>query len=487
MSRFAASETGDAAAMTTFERDAVLRNAQKLLRIGKLELAIAQYEKVLRESKDDVSTAALLGGLYVRAGTPERAVEHFTEIADGLRSRGAVMQAAAAYRRVLAIEHDNEHALLNLAELAAGQRNISEARGFLTTVQERRRDRGDLQGAAKIVIQLAALDPTDFTARLAGACARQELGDISGAVADLRNAADDLLDTGRHSDAASMLKEATLLAPVDRSLTDRLFEAYLLAGNFDDAREAARTPGQWKRLANTLLAVDDEHALDVLREAAGRQPDDIPLQASLARWFVAHGDAAGAASHLRVEMADDDPALLLAIAEIKLRGGQEDEAVSLAQRCISRAPELAAEVSALGMRATAASPVSAWAFVQLAVDHWTDNADLPTAAAALEEFVARVPDWTPALIRLVEIAIDADLPDVASRAQAQLADAYLKAGSASEALVVIEDLAVRERDNPAHVERLREALTALGEADVEAAIARRLNANLSFGDEVAGL
>ena len=60
---------------------------------------------------------------------------------------------------------------------------------------------------------------------------------------------------------------------------------------------------------------------------------------------------------------------------------------------------------------------------------------------------------------------------------------YLKSGAAAEALVIIEDLATRERDNPGHIERFRQALTAMGEPDPEGAITRRLNANLSFADD----
>ena len=86
----------------------------------------------------------------------------------------------------------------------------------------------------------------------------------------------------------------------------------------------------------------------MLREAAARQPDDLSLQALLARWFVEQGDAVDAAAHLRAEMAEDNPAILLTIAEIQLRGGHEDEAATLVQRCIAAAPELVADVSALG-------------------------------------------------------------------------------------------------------------------------------------------
>jgi len=466
----------------TLDRPAVLRSAQKLLRIGKLDPAIELYEKVVRDAPDDLQTAAMLGSLYVRAGAPEKAVKLLLGIADGLRGRGHHGQAAVAYQRVLAVAEDNEQALLQLAEIASSQNQQVEARTYLTRVEERRRGRGDRKGAAEALIRIAELDPTDYDARLSAARARQEIGDDKGAVADFKRVADDLLAGGRHAEAARVLNEAAQLVPEDAGLGERLFDAYLLAGNFGEARSAARTPAHWKRLATTLIAVDDEAALEVLREAASRQPDDLALQASLARRFVEEGDAAAAAEHLRPEMAEDNPSILLAIAEIQLRGGHEQKAVELVRRSLTKDHDLAADVSALALRAASAVPAVAWTLIQLAVDAWAKRSQLPTAATALEEFVARVPDSTPALIRLVEIAIDGDLPDVASRAQAQLADVYLRTGAAREALVIIEDLATRERDNPAHIERFRQALTALGESDPDGAITRRLNANLPFAD-----
>jgi tetratricopeptide (TPR) repeat protein len=467
----------------TLDRTAILRNAQKLLRIGKLNPAIKLYEQVVRESPEDLQTAAKLGTLYVRAGSPEKAMNLFLGIADGLRTRGLHGQAAVAYQRVLAVSDNNEQALLQLAEIASSQNQNVEARAYLTRAEEQRRGRGDRKGAAEILIRIAELDPHDFDARLSAARARQETGDNKGAVADFKRTADDLLDAGRHAEAATVLKEAAQLVPDDTGLAERLFDAYLLAGNFGEARTAARTPAHWKRLATTLIAVDDDDALDVLREAASRQPDDLGLQASLARRFVEEGNAVAAAEHLRPEMAEDDPAILLAIAEIQLRGGRPENAVELVRRSITKNREMTADVSALALRASSAIPDTAWTLMQLAVEGWAQHSELTTAASALEEFVARVPDSTPALIRLVEVAIDGDLPDVASRAQAQLADVYLKSGDVAEALVIIEDLATRERDNPAHIERFREALRALGESDLEGAITRRLNATLPFADD----
>src|SRR5580765_5850476 len=122
----------DTAAAMTSDRTAVLRNAQKLLRIGKLAQAIKLYEQVVREAPDDLQTAALLGNLYVRAGSPDNAVNLFLGIADGLRSRGLHGQAAVAYQRVLAVAEDNEQALLQLADIASAQNQHVEARTYLT-------------------------------------------------------------------------------------------------------------------------------------------------------------------------------------------------------------------------------------------------------------------------------------------------------------------------------------------------------------------
>ena len=53
------------------DRAAALRNAEKLLRQGKLDLAIAEYLRVVEEQPRDWNTANVLGDLYVRAGQTE--------------------------------------------------------------------------------------------------------------------------------------------------------------------------------------------------------------------------------------------------------------------------------------------------------------------------------------------------------------------------------------------------------------------------------
>ena len=108
------------------------------------------------------------------------------------------------------------------------------------------------------------------------------------------------------------------------------------------------------------------------------------------------------------------------------------------------------------------------------------SADWPGAAAVLQEFVTRVPNHIPALMRLVEICVDGGLEATMYSAQAQLADAYIAAGAATEARFIAEDLVAREPWEKANIERFRRALVLLGEPDPDALIAERLSGESPF-------
>jgi len=146
------------------DRAASLRNAEKLLRQGKLDLAIAEYLRVVEEFPRDWNTGNILGDLYVRAGLIDRAVDHFIRIADSLSDEGFLPKAHAIYKKILKIKPDHEHALLQGAEIAGSQGMLVDARAYLNALLERRRSKGDQRGVAQMRIRLAMLDPADFSA-----------------------------------------------------------------------------------------------------------------------------------------------------------------------------------------------------------------------------------------------------------------------------------------------------------------------------------
>lgn len=176
----------------SIDRAATLRSAEKLLRQGKLDQAIAEYLRVVEDQPRDWNTANILGDLFVRAGKTDKAIEQYVAAADSLSDEGTLAKAAALYRKILKLRPEHEHALLQCAEVAATQGVLVDARNYLKAVAERRQARGDQRGVAQITIRLASLDPNDFAARRAGARARLEVKDLAGAVRDLREIAVEL-------------------------------------------------------------------------------------------------------------------------------------------------------------------------------------------------------------------------------------------------------------------------------------------------------
>ncbi|HEV3141319.1 MAG TPA: tetratricopeptide repeat protein, partial [Vicinamibacterales bacterium] len=278
------------------DRAATLRNAEKLLRQGKLEPAIAEYRRVVDDQPADWNTANTLGDLYVKANLTEKAVEQYIRIADHLNEEGFLPKAAALYKKILKLKPDHEHALLQAGEIAASQGTLADARSLLSQVIMRRAARNDARGAAQVRIRLGTLDPTDYEGRVSAANARVEIGDKTGAVRDLKEIAAELLDKERPKESLEALRQAAKLAPGDEEIRAQLLQVYLVSGDFARARECATTGAQFKDLASRLDARGRaDEAMTMLREAARVDPSDVELRTHLARTFAARGDMAAAA------------------------------------------------------------------------------------------------------------------------------------------------------------------------------------------------
>src|SRR5206468_2801655 len=115
-------------------------------------------------------------------------------------------------------------------------------------------------------IRLGSLDPADFDGRLMAARARVELGDVPGAVRDLKEISAELVEKGRPADALAPLNEAEKLNPDDAEIQAKLFDFHIAAEDFEAARRYAHTATQLKALAETYdQARRFDDALDLLR------------------------------------------------------------------------------------------------------------------------------------------------------------------------------------------------------------------------------
>src|SRR5215210_1496592 len=145
-----------------FDREGTLRTAEKLLRQGKLDAAIAEYRKVMDDQPSDWNTANTVGDLYFRAGLVDKAVAEYVRIADHFSHEGFFQKAVALYRKVLKIKPDDERAMWHLGSISASQGLLVEARTHFLTLAQRRRARGDTLGEAEVRVRLGDLDGADI-------------------------------------------------------------------------------------------------------------------------------------------------------------------------------------------------------------------------------------------------------------------------------------------------------------------------------------
>ena len=464
-----------------FDREGTLRKGEKLLRQGKLDLAIAEYRSVIEDQPADWNTANTLGDLYFRAGQVEKATAEYGRIADHLANEGFVQKAAALYKKILKIKPDEERAIWHLGQMAARQGLLVEARAQFVSLAQRRRARGDKRGEAEVRIRLGDLDGADLETRLNGARARVELGQTEPAIEQLKQLVADLREKGKEDDALAVLSEAAALAPDDADLKRSLMSACVARGDFAAARQYAANSGELKELAEELfLQGREDEALDVLASASELDPSDTAVRTRLVRAYVARGEIGRAREILTAEVAGSDLELLWTLAEMELRDGRIPEGTALLERILGEDPGRRDALVILGCSVAEVNADAGYECVEVAARAAIAADEWGWAAAALNEFVNRVPNHIPALMRLVGICVDGGLEATMHSAQTQLADAYLAIGAGVEARVIAEDLVAREPWDRANIERFRRALELLGEADIDAIIAERLSGQSPF-------
>ena len=395
----------------SIDRETALRQAEKLQREGKLDLAIAAYARLVEAQPRDWNTINTLGDLYLRAGDVDRGVAQFVQIADHLFSEGFFPKAAALYKKTLKAKPDHEHTLLRLAEIAGGQELLADARAYLRKLWELRSERGDERGAAECLVRLASLPQADAETILTAARVSRALGDNEQAASLFRGAAGELQKAGRDAAALEALAQVMSLQPTDTALRRELVGRYVTAGQLDQV--------------GALLDAD----------TAGSEPD-----------------------------------LLLALGQIELSRKDDAAACATLTRFITVATERSPEVLRLaGELGRAGDAQRAFMLSEIVVDDAVLRGDWDRAIDVLQQFLVHGPHL-PALVKLVQVAGDAGHEDVLQESRERLADAYLENGQGPDAQSVAEVLFEGAPESAVHAARLRRAMEMTGVEDPDAAV-----------------
>ena len=114
--------------MAAFNKEKLLKNAQKLVAQGKLENAIKEYEKILEQEPNDLGLLNTIGDLNLSLQRPANATNFFKRVAQKYIDDGFYSRAIAVYRKIVMADNRNMENLEVLADLFIKEGMVSEAK-----------------------------------------------------------------------------------------------------------------------------------------------------------------------------------------------------------------------------------------------------------------------------------------------------------------------------------------------------------------------
>ena len=199
-------------ALFGFNKQKVLANAEKYVQQGKLQNAISEYEKVLKNDAKDLTVTNTVGDLYSRLGEVDKATECFKTVGDAYASQGFTVKAIAMYKKISKLKPSLE-SLLKLAELYTQQGLFNDARAQYLQVAEEFLKAGELENAVRIFQKILEMDPENSNMRVRLAEVYVRLGKKTEAWQIFSSAAESLRSRGSLSGADEVLQRMLTLDP----------------------------------------------------------------------------------------------------------------------------------------------------------------------------------------------------------------------------------------------------------------------------------
>ena len=277
------------------ERNKIAKVAQKYAKKGKLQEAIAEYQKLLTENSVDLSVRSTIGDLFVRTNQKEKAIEEFQKIASHYEERGLYSQSIAVYKKINKLSPSDIKIGMKLADLYHNQGFLSEAKREYQRIAGNLKDNNKVKEAIRLYEKLLKLDERDVQSRLTLAQLYKEEKLFDQAVEEFNKVAEFKMQSNALKEAEEILNLAKDLKK-DHSRTTANIIDLLKRGNKN--REALG-------LINQILEKDKENiealnllghfyfeekdykkAEDVYSKIVSLQPKDVEARIKLGRIYI---------------------------------------------------------------------------------------------------------------------------------------------------------------------------------------------------------
>jgi pilus assembly protein FimV len=386
-----------------FNKTKVLGAAEKFVQQGKLQNAIAEYEKVIKEDPKDLTVLNAIGDLYARVGQNEKACEYFKKVGDQYAQNGFTVKAIAVYKKLTRLGTAAD-ALIKLAELYTQQGLFNDARSHYMQVADQLLKSGDNHQAAKVLQKILELDPENTTTQ------------------------------------------------------SKLADLYIKLGKTEEARTI------YQSAAESLYA---RKAFDAADEALSRvlSLDPQNQKALLLRGMIASdsGDTASAIQYLeQVPDLDSRPDALRALLHAKLQTGVSDGVEALALKLFTVHQDIGGITALAEWHGAHHHAEEALKLYDQYADRFFAHGPA-SLVGTLYPLIARIRDNPPALERMLRLLQKAGDTSHLNEVMELLAHAKVQSGDFAVARDLYKELSEAEPENPLHVQNYKQMLAKLGE------------------------
>src|ERR1035441_6628277 len=389
-------------ALFGFNKQKVLASAEKYVQQGKLQNAITEYEKVLKNDAKDLTVTNTVGDLYSRLGETDKATVCFKTVGDAYASQGFTVKAIAMYKKICKLQPSLE-SLLKLAELYSQQGLFNDARAQYLQVAEEFLKSGQLDNAVRIFQKIVEMDPENSNMRV------------------------------------------------------RLAEVYIRLGKKSDAWQIFSAAAESLRSKGSLSGVEE-----ILQRMLTLDPGNAYALLMQGKNMLESGDAAGAVATLqKVPDIDSNPDGLKDLLKAYLQAGQLSEAGTVANKLLTVHNDLAAISSfADALMQAGQYETALQVFDQHAERLLAGNSD--KVLESLHTIIGHVRDNPDSLQKLLDLFNKAGENTHVSEVIELLAHASVQAGDLPRARDLYQKLATVEPQNPLHMQNYQQVVGQIG-------------------------
>ena len=195
-----------------FNKQKVLSAAEKFVQQGKLQNAISEYEKILKNDPKDLTVNNTVGDLYARLGDTDKAIGCFKSVGDAYAAQGFTVKGIAMYKKITKLKPSLD-GVLKLAELYTQQGLFNDARAQYLHVADEFLRAGELEQAVRIFQKILEMDPENVPMRVRLAEVYIRLGKKNDAWEIFSAAAESLRARGSFAAAEDILQRMLSLDP----------------------------------------------------------------------------------------------------------------------------------------------------------------------------------------------------------------------------------------------------------------------------------